>query len=143
MHQKQVAAAPAGACGKPALVSFSLALYVMSTLDSLFLSMKDVPELHNISLGTLNNFVRLVVSLKKAILHRQPRHWNAAIAPTNIPAHILSFLASRLSLSDQHVLDIWHVFKNDIWNHEAAVLDHGLVPPSVLDQLCSTARVCM
>ncbi|RDX47181.1 hypothetical protein OH76DRAFT_1354889 [Lentinus brumalis] len=114
----------------------------MSTLELLFESLKNTPGLLGISLSTVNNFVRLAAILKTAILLRQVRTWNAAVAPAILPPHILSFIAGRLSLSETTVRALWDSLNQEIWSREGAVLDDGMVPPSTLDALSSKFWLC-
>ncbi|KAI0683140.1 hypothetical protein C8T65DRAFT_749763 [Cerioporus squamosus] len=114
----------------------------MSTLALLTESLQNTPGLRGISLATVNNFVRLAAALKKAILHRQLRHWNAAVPPQNLPAHILSFIAGRLVLPESNVEVLWDCLQAEIWAREAEVLDDGMIPPSTLDDLSSQYWLC-
>ncbi|TFK78421.1 hypothetical protein K466DRAFT_579374 [Polyporus arcularius HHB13444] len=114
----------------------------MSTLELLFESLKNTPGLLGISLSTVNNFIRLAAILKTAILLRQVRTWNAAVAPAILPPHILSFIAGRLSLSETTVRALWDSLNQEIWSREGAVLDDGMVPPSTLDALSSKFWLC-
>ncbi len=115
----------------------------MSSLETLFESLRDTPGLLGISLSTVNNFVRLAVILKTAILHRQTRTWNAAVAPAILPPHILTFIAGRLALSENNVRALWDSLHQEIWSREGAVLDDDMVPPSTLDALSSKYWLCM
>jgi hypothetical protein len=102
-----------------------------TSFHTIYESLSKLPGLtESIGVEEVIRFIRLLASLKCEIEHHRWPGASESHIPDDLPAHIRTFLALGLGVSDESVDVCWHAFKWNIWYYDQN--EHLIVSDSQL-----------
>lgn len=113
-------------CSFPVVASsraLSSLLFTMLPLGALLSALGTSQFAVHVSLASLLHFIRLAITLKPVILHRQKAWWDPDLTPAELPAYVLAFLACHVGIPEECARELWAALGASIWTWGTVLLN--------------------